>query len=231
MELFNLHQTGDIHAITAANNLLAAAIDSRLFHEETQTDEQLFDRLCPKDVKTGVRSYAQIMLKRLHKLGITDKEKLSDPEALSPEERSAFARLDIDPTTITWKRVVDVCDRHLRGITIGQAPTEAKGTPRQTSFEISVASEIMAVLALTTSLKDMRERLGRMVIGLSRKGDPVTADDLGVAGALAVLMKDAIAPTLMQTVEQTPVLVHAGPFANIAHVSFQNCGIKNYVIN
>jgi len=219
MELFNLHQTGDIHAITAANNLLAAAIDSRIFHEDTQTDEQLFDRLCPKDVKTGVREYAPIMLRRLEKLGITDPEKLSNPEALSPEERRAFARLDIDPDTITWKRVVDVCDRHLRGITIGQAPTEAKGKPRQTGFEISVASEIMAILALTSSLSDMRERLGKIVIGLSRKGEPVTANDLGVAGALAVLMKEAIAPTLMQTVEQTPVLVHAGPFANIAHVS------------
>jgi formyltetrahydrofolate synthetase len=220
MELFNLHQTGDIHAITAANNLLAAAIDSRLFHEQTQTDVQLFDRLCPKDVKTGQRAYAQIMHKRLAKLGIDDPDKLEDPEKLTPEERSAFVRLDLDPTTITWKRVVDVCDRHLRGITIGQAPTEGKGTPRQTGFEISVASEIMAILALTTSLKDMRERLGNIVVGLSRKGQPVTADDLGVAGALAVLMKDTIAPTLMQTVEQTPVLVHAGPFANIAHVRF-----------
>ena len=219
MELFNLHQTGDIHAITAANNLLAAAIDSRLFHEQTQTDEQLFDRLCPKDVKTGKRSYADIMQRRLAKLGITDPEKLADPEALSKEERSAFARLDINPETITWKRVVDVCDRHLRGITIGQAATEAKGKERKTGFEISVASEIMAILALTTSVKDMRERLGNIVVGLSHKGDPVTANDLGVAGALAVLMKDTIAPTLMQTVEQTPVLVHAGPFANIAHVS------------
>lgn len=219
MEVFNLHQTGDIHAITAANNLLAAAIDSRLFHEHTQTDEQLFDRLCPKDVKTGRREYADIMLRRLAKLGITDETKVKDPAALSPEERRAFARLDLDPETITWKRVVDVCDRHLRGITIGQAPTEVKGVPRQTGFEISVASEIMAILALTTSIKDMRERLGRIVVGLSRSGQPVTADDLGVAGALAVLMKDTVAPTLMQTVEQTPVLVHAGPFANIAHVS------------
>jgi formyltetrahydrofolate synthetase len=91
------------------------------------------------------------------------------------------------------------------------------GHERNTGFDITVASEIMAVLALTTSLADMRERLGNMVIGMSKAGVPVTADDLGVGGALCVLMKDAIAPTMMQTVERTPVLVHAGPFANIAH--------------
>lgn len=88
---------------------------------------------------------------------------------------------------------------------------------RRTGFDITVASEIMTVLALSTSLADMRERLGAMVIGMSRAGVPVTADDLGVAGALMVLMKDTLAPTMMQTVERTPVLVHAGPFANIAH--------------
>lgn len=109
-----------------------------------------------------------------------------------------------------------MCDRFLRQIVVGVAATE-KGKTRTTGFDISVASEIMAILALTTSLKDMRARLGRIVIGLDRKGEPVTADDLGVGGALAVLMKDAIQPTLMQTVEGTPVFVHAGPFANIAH--------------
>lgn len=114
------------------------------------------------------------------------------------------------------QRVLDTCDRFLRQVTIGVAPTE-RGQTRTTGFDITVASEIMAILALTTSLKDMRERLGRIVIGLSRSGEPVTADDLGVGGALAVLMKDAIMPTLMQTVEGTPVFVHAGPFANIAH--------------
>jgi formyltetrahydrofolate synthetase len=93
---------------------------------------------------------------------------------------------------------------------------KAEKFPRDTGFDITVASEIMAVLALTTSMADLRERLGSMVIGMSRMGSPVTADDLGVGGALCVLMKDAIAPTLMQTVEHTPVLVHAGPFANIA---------------
>lgn len=114
------------------------------------------------------------------------------------------------------QRVLDVCDRFLRQVVVGVAPTE-KGKTRTTGFDITVASEIMAILALTTSLKDMRERLGRIVIGLDRKGESVTADDLGVGGALAVLMKDAIMPTLMQTVEGTPVFVHAGPFANIAH--------------
>lgn len=105
-------------------------------------------------------------------------------------------RLDIDPTTITWQRVLDVCDRFLRTITTGIG--KAEKFPRDTGFDITVASEIMAVLALTNSLKDMREKLGNMVIGMSKKGEPVTADDLGVAGALAVLMKDAIMPTCMQ---------------------------------
>eukprot|EP00252_Welwitschia_mirabilis_P024361 TRINITY_DN719_c0_g1_i2.p1 TRINITY_DN719_c0_g1~~TRINITY_DN719_c0_g1_i2.p1 ORF type:complete len:555 (-),score=52.23 TRINITY_DN719_c0_g1_i2:119-1783(-) len=211
MEEFNLHLTGDIHAITAANNLLAAAIDTRIFHESTQSDNALFNRLCPLN-KDGNRAFAKIMLKRLQKLGIQK----TDPKDLTPEEVRKFARLDIDPDSITWRRVMDVNDRFLRKITIGQGPDE-KGMTRETGFDISVASEIMAVLALTTSLADMRERLGRMVVGNSKSGDPVTADDLGVGGALTVLMKDAIHPTLMQTLEGTPVLVHAGPFANIAH--------------
>src|SRR5215472_5162035 len=211
MEEFNLHLTGDIHAITAANNLLAAAIDTRLFHESNSTDEQLFDRLCPAK-KDGTRRFAPIMLRRLRKLGISK----TDPNELTAEERSRFARLDIDPETITWRRVIDTCDRMLRQITIGQGPEE-KGKTRSTGFDITVASEIMAILALTTDLSDMRERLGRMVIGASRAGTPVTADDLGVGGALTVLMKDAIMPNLMQTIEGTPAFVHAGPFANIAH--------------
>jgi methylenetetrahydrofolate dehydrogenase (NADP+)/methenyltetrahydrofolate cyclohydrolase/formyltetrahydrofolate synthetase/formate--tetrahydrofolate ligase len=211
MEEFNLHLTGDIHAITAANNLLAAAIDTRLFHESNSTDEQLFDRLCPAK-KDGTRRFAPIMLRRLRKLGIAK----TDPNELTAEERSRFARLDIDPETITWRRVIDTCDRMLRQITIGQGPEE-KGKTRSTGFDITVASEIMAILALTTDLSDMRERLGRMVIGASRAGTPVTADDLGVGGALTVLMKDAIMPNLMQTIEGTPAFVHAGPFANIAH--------------
>jgi formyltetrahydrofolate synthetase len=211
MEEFNLHLTGDIHAITAANNLLAAAIDTRVMHEAESTDEQLFDRLCPS-AKDGSRRFSPIMFRRLHKLGISKK----DPNELTPEERSRWARLDIDPATITWRRVTDTNDRMLRGITIGQGPEE-KGAVRETGFDISVASEIMAVLALTTSLSDMRERLGRMVIGSNRKGEPITADDLGVGGALTVLMKDAIMPNLMQTLEGTPAFIHAGPFANIAH--------------
>jgi len=211
MEEFNLHLTGDLHAITAANNLLAAAIDARMFHEKSATDEQLFDRLCPVS-KDGTRKFAPVMLSRLRKLGISK----TDPNQLTPEERSRFARLDIDPDSITWRRVVDTNDRMLRGITVGQGPEE-KGFTRSTGFDITVASEIMAILALATSLGDMRERLGRMVIGTNRKGEPITADDIGCSGALTVLMKDTIMPNLMQTLEGTPAFVHAGPFANIAH--------------
>ena len=212
MEDFNLHLTGDIHAITAANNLTAAAIDARMFHEATQTDEALFDRLCPASGSDGSRQFSSVMLRRLDKLGI---EK-NDPNELSKEERSRFVRLDIDPDSITWQRVLDTNDRFLRGVTVGKGPKE-KGRTRETGFDITVASEIMAILALTTDMADMRDRLGRMVIGTSRSGEPVTADDLGVSGALMVLMKDAIMPTLMQTLEGTPAFVHAGPFANIAH--------------
>jgi len=152
------------------------------------------------------------MFKRLKKLGI-DK---TNPNDLTPEEIKRFARLDVDPETITWNRVVDTNDRFLRKITIGKNSTEL-GHERDTGFDIAVASECMAVLALTTSLRDMRARLGAMVVATSKQGDPITADDIGVGGALAVLMKDAIKPNLMQTLEGTPVFVHAGPFANIAH--------------
>ncbi len=210
MEEFNLHLTGDIHAITAANNLLAAAIDTRVFHEMGQSDEALYQRLVP--AKDGQREFSSIQLRRLHKLGI-DK---TDPDALTEAERSRFARLDIDPDTITWRRVTDTNDRMLRGITIGQGPAE-KGRTRETGYDITVASEIMAILALSTSLADMRERIGAMVIGMNRAGEPITAEDIGAAGALTVLMKDTLKPTLMQTLEGTPAFVHAGPFANIAH--------------
>jgi len=210
MEDFNLHLTGDMHSVTAANNLLAAAIDIRILHELNQTDEKLFDSLCPP-AKDGSRKFSKIMLRRLQKLGIT---KL-DPNTLTIEERSHFVRLNIDPNSITWRRVIDVNDRYLRGITIGQSSKE--NLPRQTAFNITPASEIMAILALTTDLKDMRERLGRMVFGANKDGEPLTADDLGVGGALMVLLKDAIMPSLMQTLEGTPAFVHAGPFANIAH--------------
>jgi methylenetetrahydrofolate dehydrogenase (NADP+) / methenyltetrahydrofolate cyclohydrolase / formyltetrahydrofolate synthetase len=211
MEDFNLHLTGDIHAITAANNLLAAAIDARMFHEIDLDDEKLFNALCPLD-KKGQRKFSPSMLRRLKKLGINK----IDPNELTPEERSCFARLDIDPASVTWRRVIDTNDRYLREIETGLG-AEEKGRSHRTGFDITVASEIMAILALTTSLADMRERLGAMVIGTNRKGEAVTAEDLGAAGALTVLMKDAIKPNLMQTLEGTPALVHAGPFANIAH--------------
>jgi formyltetrahydrofolate synthetase len=210
MEDFNLHLTGDIHAITAANNLLAAAIDVRMHHESYQSDERLFNALCPPD-KDGSRKFSPVMLKRLKKLSINK----TDPNELTDAEISKFVRLDIDPDTITWRRVVDTNDRYLRGITIGRGGKEK--FQRETGYDITVASEIMAILALTTSLADMRERLGNMVIGQSKAGAAITADDLGVGGALTVLMKDAIMPTLMQTLEGTPALIHAGPFANIAH--------------
>ncbi|KAB7494407.1 C-1-tetrahydrofolate synthase, cytoplasmic [Armadillidium nasatum] len=210
MDEFNLHMTGDIHAITAANNLLAAQLDARMFHEGTQTDDALYGRLVPK-IK-GVREFSPIQINRLKKLGINK----TNPDDLTEDEIRRFARLDIDPSTITWQRVLDTNDRFLRKITIGQSDTE-KGKTRECQFDISVASEIMAVLALTTSMKDMRERLGKMVVASDNSGQPVTAEDLGVSGALTVLMKDAIRPNLMQTLEGTPVFCHAGPFANIAH--------------
>ena len=159
MEDFNLHLTGDIHAVGVAHNLLSAFLDNSL--------------------------------------------QKGNP-------------LNINPYTISWGRVVDVSDRALRNIIIGLGG-KMDGVPRQSGFDITVASEIMAILALTTSLKDIRKRLGRIVVGLNNDKKPVTAEDLRCAGAMTVLMKDAIKPTLMQTLENTPVLVHAGPFANIAH--------------
>ncbi|NDJ54093.1 MAG: formate--tetrahydrofolate ligase [Chloroflexi bacterium] len=179
MEDFNLHLTGDIHAITVAHNLAAAALDTRLYHESRQSDAGLKKR------------------------GVT--------------------RLDIDLDTIMWNRVVDVADRSMRGIEIGYGDeTLRDGSPspvfpRKTGFDIAVASELMAILALTTSLKDMRERIGRVVVAYSKQGEPVTLEMLGVAGAVTVLMKDTIMPTLMQTLEGQPAFIHAGPFANIAH--------------
>ena len=158
METFNLHLTGDIHAVAAANNLLAAMIDNRLLR--------------------------------------------GNP-------------LDIDPDSITWRRVVDMNDRALRNIVVGMGG-KWNGMLRETGFDIAVASEVMAILAVTTSLQDMRERFARIVIGLNSKREPVTAGQIGAAGAMTVLMKDAIPPNLLQTLENTPALVHAGPFANIA---------------
>ena len=179
MEDFNLHLTGDIHAITVAHNLVAAALDTRMYHESRQSDEAL--------------------------------------------ERRGVTRIDIDPETVTWNRVVDVCDRSLRSIQVGFNDSKLKDGspnpvfPRKTGYDISVASELMAILALTTSLKDMRERIGKVVVAMSRQGEPVTLERLGIAGAVTVLMREAIMPNLMQTLEGQPAFVHAGPFANIAH--------------
>ncbi len=211
MEDFNLHLTGDIHAITAAHDLIGAALDARLFHEQDQSAEALFDRLCPPD-KEGKRSFSPSMRRRIKRLGI---EK-TDPGELTPAERTRFSVLDIDPASITWNRVLDISDRSLRHVQIGMGPDE-KGRTRMTGFDISVASELMAILALTTGLEDMRNRIGNIVVATSRAGEPVTAEDLGVAGAATVLLKDAIMPNLMQTLEGQPAFVHAGPFANIAH--------------
>lgn len=210
MEEFNLHLTGDIHAVVSANNLLAAQIDARMFHEATQTDQALYRRLLKE--REGKKQFSGIQLSRLRKLGI-DK---TDPDALTEEEIKRFVRLDIDPSTITWNRVIDTNDRFLRKITIGLSPTE-KGFSRDTQFDIAVASELMAILALTENMNDLKNRLSKIVVANDVYGNPVTVDDLGVTGALAVLMKHALCPNLMQTLEGTPVLVHAGPFANIAH--------------
>ena len=153
MEDFNLHLTGDIHAITAANNLVAAGIDVRILHEASASDHQMFIRLFPKD-NQGKRHFSTAMAHRKEKLGIT----VDDPELMSEEERRRFCRLDIDPQTMTWRRVIDTSDRLLRKITIGEGEKET-GNERETGFDITVASEIMAVLALTTSLQDMHARL------------------------------------------------------------------------
>jgi len=172
MEEFNLHLTGDIHAVSIANNLLAAAIDARIKHEEHSDDE----------------TWAQ----------------------------TGLPRLNIDPGNITWRRVVDVNDAALRSIEIGKSDNWMDGPNRETGFDIAVASEIMAILALASDTKDMRARLGRIIIGLNTNGEPVTAEQIGCAGAMMVLLKDAIKPNLMQTLEGQPAFVHAGPFANIA---------------
>ncbi len=216
MEEFNLHMTGDIHAITAANNLLAAAIDARHFHEQTASPAFLFNKLCPPD-GAGKRAFLPSMEPRLRKLGIGTR----DPDAMSDDEKRRFCVLDIDPETITWKRVTDTNDRFLREVQLGKSPTErtkaGEQLDRTSGFTITVASEIMAVLALATSLADLRSRLGAMICCHSKRGEPLTADDFGITGALTVLMMEALQPTCMQTLEGTPALVHAGPFANIAH--------------
>jgi formate--tetrahydrofolate ligase len=158
-EALNLHLTGDMHAVTAAHNMLSAMLDNHLHMGNA---------------------------------------------------------IGLDQHNITWRRVLDVNDRALRNIVIGLG-AKADGVPRQTGFDITAASEVMAVLALSVSLRDMRARLGRIVVGYTSAGEPVTAEQLKGAGAMTVIMRDAIKPNLLQTLENTPVLVHAGPFGNIAH--------------
>ncbi|MGD2041108.1 MAG: formate--tetrahydrofolate ligase [Anaerolineae bacterium] len=213
MEDFNLHLTGDIHAVGAAHNLLAAAVDNRLAKEARWSSDYLAKALCPDD------EYTPSMRKRLEKLGI-ESEKPSD---LSDEAKERMFRLNIDPYSIQWRRVVDVSDASLRNIVIGLG-TINDGVPREGGYDITVASEIMAALAMCSDLADLRERMGRIIIGTSKKGglthvqtvEPITAEDLNVAGAMTVLLKDAIKPNLMQTLAGSPAFVHCGPFANIA---------------
>ncbi|CAN5807856.1 formate--tetrahydrofolate ligase [soil metagenome] len=159
MEQLNLHLTGDMHAVTAAHNMLSAMVDNHLHKGNT---------------------------------------------------------LGIDVDSITWRRVLDINERALRNIVVGLGP-KADGVTRQTGFDITAASEVMAVLALSTSLSDMRDRMARIVVGSNREGKPVTAEELRAAGAMTVIMRDALQPNLLQTLEGTPALVHAGPFGNIAH--------------
>lgn len=159
MEDINLHFTGDIHAITAANNLIAAMLDN--------------------SIQQG-----------------------------NP--------LDIDTRQIVWKRCVDLNDRALRHIVVGLGG-KVNGVPREDGFDISVASEVMAILCLATSLEDLKQRAGRMIVAYNHAGEPVTVDDIQATGAVTLLLKDAIKPNLVQTLDHTPVFVHGGPFANIAH--------------
>ncbi len=205
MEDFNLHLTGDIHAVGAAHNLLAAAIDNRLAKEARWSTNFLAKAICPDD------EYTDSMRKRVAKLGIQSEK----PSDLSDEDKERMFRLDIDPYSIQWRRVVDVSDASLRNIIIGLG-TINDGRPREAGYDITVASEIMAALALCSGLTDLRERMGRIIIGTNRKGEPVTAEDLNVAGAMTVLLKEAIMPNLMQTLMGSPAFVHCGPFANIA---------------
>jgi formate--tetrahydrofolate ligase len=158
MEVLNLHLTGDMHAVTAAHNMLSAMVDNHLYQGN---------------------------------------------------------KLGLDQHNITWRRVLDVNDRALRSIVIGLG-SRLDGVPRQTGFDITAASEVMATLALTRSLEDLRARLGRIVVGYTSGGEPVTAEQLNAAGSMAVILRDAIKPNLLQTLENTPVLVHTGPFGNIA---------------
>lgn len=161
------------------------------------------------------RRFSKCQKIRLRSLGI-DPE--IDPDELNAEQIRQFSRLDIDEKQIEWNRVMDTNDRFLRKITIGEGKQE-KGFTRKTQFDIAVASELMAILALANDLAEVRDKVGRMVVAYSKheQSRMVTCEDLGVAGAVTVLLKDAIKPNLVQTLEGTPVFVHCGPFANIAH--------------
>ncbi len=214
MEDFNLHLTGDIHAVGAAHNLLAAAIENRIMKEAKWSTDFLAKMLCPED------EYTDSMRKRLEKLGI-ESEKPSD---LSDEDKEKMFRLNIDPNSVQINRVVDVSDQALRNIIVGLGG-ESNGIPRETGYDITVASEIMAALGMCSGLADLRERMGRIIVGTNKTGGkthvdrpvrPITAEDLNVAGAMTVLLKDAIMPNMMQTLAGSPAFVHTGPFANIA---------------
>ncbi len=213
MEDFNLHLTGDIHAVGAAHNLLAAAVENRMMKESRWSTDYLAKALCPND------EYTDSMRLRLKKLGIESER----PSDLSEQDKEHMFRLNIDPDSVQWRRVVDVSDAPLRNIIVGLG-TANDGIPRATGFDITVASEIMAALAMCSDLADLRNRMGRIIIGTSKKGgltsvrdvEPITAEDLNVAGAMTVLLKDAIMPNLMQTLAGSPAFVHCGPFANIA---------------
>lgn len=159
MEDINLHFTGDFHAISATNNLVAAALDNHIHHGN---------------------------------------------------------ELDIDARSITWKRVVDMNDRQLRNIVSGLGK-KSDGFPHEDGFDITVASEIMSILCLAENMTDLKSKLGRIIVAYNNSGEPVTVEDLQISGALAILMKDAINPNLVQTLEGTPAFIHGGPFANIAH--------------
>jgi methylenetetrahydrofolate dehydrogenase (NADP+)/methenyltetrahydrofolate cyclohydrolase/formyltetrahydrofolate synthetase len=205
MEDFNLHLTGDIHAVGAAHNLLAAGLENRMQKENRWSTDFLARALCPDG------EYTDSMRKRLAKLGIQSEK----PSDLSAEDKERMFRLNIDPYSLQWRRVVDVSDAALRNIVVGLG-TVNDGPPRATGYDITVASEIMAALALCSGLADLRERMGRIIVGTNKKGEPVTAEDLNVAGAMTVLLKDAVMPNLMQTLMGSPAFVHCGPFANIA---------------
>jgi methylenetetrahydrofolate dehydrogenase (NADP+)/methenyltetrahydrofolate cyclohydrolase/formyltetrahydrofolate synthetase len=207
MEDVNLHLTGDMHAVSAANNLLAAAADARLLHELDAPDDEILARRLTLEGRFNAGQ-----LRRMRQLGIRA-ESTSD---LSPDQRRRLFRLDLDPERIVVNRVLDTSDRMLRRIRIGLGEEES-GHDRPAGFDISAASEVMAILALARSPADLRARLGRMLAGWSRSGEPVTAEDLGVAGAMAVLLMDALLPNLLQTLEGTPAFVHTGPFGNVAH--------------